>query len=163
MQVATWLAYVQAHAYTYTLVQPNAGAPVATMGLYGGPFTTQYQASLFPGVPQESNNGLSNTFGSLAALYNNSSTTKTTTNGFFVNLANNTSLDYSSASSNGSNGLFCNRCNNSPGLSVNKVSSSFCPTRLQQLRILLLWMALIRCYTSLQNWCKAGVHWIICY
>jgi peptidyl-prolyl cis-trans isomerase A (cyclophilin A) len=101
LQVANWLAYVQAHAYTYTLVQPNAGASVATMGLYGGPFTTQYQTSLFPGVPQESNNGLSNTFGSLAALYNNSSTTKTTTNGFFVNLANNTSLDYSSASSTG--------------------------------------------------------------
>lgn len=101
LQVANWLAYVQARAYTYTLVQPSTIVPIAAMGLYGGPFTFQYQASLFPGVPQESNNGLSNTFGSLAALYNNNNATKTTTNGFFINLDNNTNLDYSGTSSTG--------------------------------------------------------------
>lgn len=101
LQVANWLAYVQARAYTYTLVQPstNTNTPVAIMGLYGGPFTNQYQAGLFPSVPQESNNGLSNTLGTLSALHNN--TTKATANGFFVNLANNSSLDYTSASSTG--------------------------------------------------------------
>jgi cyclophilin family peptidyl-prolyl cis-trans isomerase len=70
------------------------------MGLYGGPFSDQYQTALFPSVPQESNNGLSNTFGTMAALYNNS-TSKTTTNGFFVNLGNNNILDYSNATATG--------------------------------------------------------------
>ncbi len=100
LQVANWLAYVHANAYDSTVVEPNVNIPLVTMGLYGGPFSDQYQTALFPSVPQESNNGLSNTFGTMAALYNNS-TSKTTTNGFFVNLGNNNILDYSNATATG--------------------------------------------------------------
>lgn len=87
LQVANWLSYVNADAYSKSVTNPvsNTSFSVATMGVTAGELGVA-QTPLFASVRSESSNGMSNTLGTLASLKANNNTAS---NGFFVNMANN--------------------------------------------------------------------------
>ena len=94
LQVANWLSYVNSDAFVKSAVSPisNLSFSVATIGLESAEHAVS-QTPLFTSIRPESNNGTSNTLGTLASLKTSNGSAS---NGFFVNLANNAkTLDFS--------------------------------------------------------------------
>lgn len=95
--VANMLAYVDAGFYDNTLFHQV----IPSFVLQGGSYVSglDYKPPVYGPITLESNNGLANVRGSIGMVHG--STANSATNEFFINLADNSSLNYSSSTSPG--------------------------------------------------------------